>query len=391
MRDQAARPRAAVFHPWLVEGGGSEAIALWAAQALAVDYDVDILTMGQTPLERLNAAYGTSLEEGRIGWVQIPLPRLLARRGDALRAALARRAVRARASAYDLLVSSYNVMDFGRPGLQYVSDFSFDDSLRRALLRDPARWREERRPPALWRRLYLAAGRGIARESSSGWRANRTLANSQWTRRLLAEAFGVESAVVYPPVASAGEIPPWEDRDSGFVTVGRIVPEKRVDELAGIIGLLRAAGQDIHLHVLGRLPEDAYGRALARRASAESDWLRLEGAAYGARKWDFLRAHRFGISGCRHEAFGLSAAEMVRAGMIVWVPRGGGQVEIVDHPELVFDSPSDAAAKIGRILADPDRQRVLREHLRRRAEVFTGEAFQAGIRRAAADLRGIRP
>ncbi len=95
------------------------------------------MTMGATSLGRLNEAYGTALDANRIGIVRIPLPRLLRRRGDAPGAPLwlARAARARRASTTILLFSSYNVMDFGRRGLQYVSDFSFDDSLRRALLR----------------------------------------------------------------------------------------------------------------------------------------------------------------------------------------------------------------------------------------------------------------
>lgn len=384
------RPKAAVFHPWLIEGGGSEAVALWSAQALSDDFDVDILTTGSTGLDALNAAYGTSLRDGAVRLIRARVPGLLLRRGDALRAALASRAVRPRLPGYDLLFSSYNGMDFGRRGMQYISDFSFDDSLRAALLRDPARWAEFRRRPPLGRRLYLGAAGLLARQTASGWRRNLTLANSQWTRRMLAEAFGVESEVVYPPVTGPEPEGPWDGRRDGFVTVGRIVPEKRVDELAEIVAEVGRAGLDVHLHVLGRLPDDDYGRRLARMAASSPERLRLEGAAFGEAKHAFLRGHKYGLSGCRHEAFGLSAAEMVRAGLIVWVPRGGGQVEIVDHPELVFDSPADAAAKIVRVLRDPSRQTALREHLKRQAAKFSSAAFGRGIRRAAEAFRGGR-
>ena len=42
-----------------------------------------------------------------------------------------------------------------------------------------------------------------------------------------------------------------------------------------------------------------------------------------------MASHRYGIHGMREEHFGMAPAEMVRAGVIVWVPRGGGQMEIV--------------------------------------------------------------
>lgn len=389
MRKPSGRPRAAVYHPWLIEGGGSESVTLWAAQALAYDFDVDILTMGSTPLRRLDAAYGTRLEDSEVGLIQVPLPKPLQRRGDALRAALAARAVRPRWPGYDLLFSSYNVMDFGRRGLQYISDFSFDDSLRRAL-ENPGDWREARRRSPLGRRLYLDAARRLARQSRAGWRRNLTLANSRWSRDLMAEAFGIESAVVYPPVVGPDPDVPWEKRADGFVTIGRIVPEKRVDDLADIAAEVRRAGWDVHLHVLGRLPDDDCGRRLEAKAREAGGGLSLEGPVYGDAKRDFLLGHRYGLSGRRHEPFGMSAAEMVKAGLIVWVPASGGQVEIVDHPELVFVSPADATAKIVRVLADPGRQRALREHLRRQAAKLSLGGFIEGIRRAGEEFRETR-
>ena len=52
-----------------------------------------------------------------------------------------------------------------------------------------------------------------------------------------------------------------------------------------------------------------------------------------------MASHRYGIHGMREEHFGMAPAELARAGAIVWVPRGGGQMEIVGHePALMFDS-----------------------------------------------------
>ena len=43
-----SRPRLAVIHPWLLASGGSEPVALWAAQALRDHFRVSLLTMGKT-------------------------------------------------------------------------------------------------------------------------------------------------------------------------------------------------------------------------------------------------------------------------------------------------------------------------------------------------------
>ena len=78
-------PRAAVLHPELRGGAGSEATALWLAQALAGVCRVTLVSMGPVDLPKLDEIYGTSLSSGGAQTVSIPFPRGLARRFDALR------------------------------------------------------------------------------------------------------------------------------------------------------------------------------------------------------------------------------------------------------------------------------------------------------------------
>ena len=61
----------------------------------------------------------------------------------------------------------------------------------------------------------------------------------------------------------------------------------------------------------------------------------------------------------------MAPAELARAGVIVWVPRGGGQMEIVGHePALMYESDDDAVQKI---VGDDGRSRPSRQRLRERA------------------------
>ena len=383
----ARRPRLAVIHPWLRAAGGSEPVALWAAEELKTDYEVEILTMGKSGLDELNAAYGTSLAEPEVRFVRLPIPRLLGTRGDAWRGIRLVRWVRARAREFDVLLSSYNVMDFGRPGIQYISDFSFSDRMRRALMENTGDWREGFRRAGAARRGYLAMGRILSGQTKRGWRRNLTVANSAFTRDLLAAAFGVQTSVVFPPVPRIDSPLPWEQRAEGFVSVGRIVPEKRVIEMINILARVRSASPALVYRVLGRVPDSPYGRTVADRARAAGGWIRLDGPVFGPAKAKKLAGYRYGLAGRFHEAFGIATAEMVRAGMIVWVPASGGQTEIVDHPDLIYDDDADAVAKIGRVLCDPARQSALRAHLAHQAEKFSVERFRAGIREAVTIFR----
>ena len=74
----------------------------------------------------------------------------------------------------------------------------------------------------------------------------------------------------------------------------------------------------------------------------------------------------------------MAPAELARAGVIVWVSKGGGQMEFVGHEAaLMDDSADDAVARITAVLADPTAQERLRHALAARAEMFSTDRFVA--------------
>ena len=84
----------------------------------------------------------------------------------------------------------------------------------------------------------------------------------------------------------------------------------------------------------------------------------------------------------------MAPAEMARAGAIVWVPRGGGQMEIVGHePELMYDTDDEAVEKILAALQNPSEQARLRRHLTIRSEMFSTARFVHQVRDIVARFR----
>jgi glycosyltransferase involved in cell wall biosynthesis len=377
------RPLVAVVHPLLVPGGGSEACALWTLQALQDEYRLALITMGRPDLRALNACYGTAVD-GRIELRTLPIPPGLGRRFDALRAVRLARYCRRHAGDFDLLISAYNVMDFGVPGVQQIADFSFDDALRRELDFESGRTERlfHKRTPA--RALYLKLAAALAGTNGDGWTRNRTVANSEWTRGLLRERLGLASEVIYPPVSGPVAGRPWRDREDGFVVMARLVPEKRIDLVVAVLAEVRRA-KPVHLHIVGRRGRSGYARRLEALCRRHAEWIHLEGEAYGAKKAALLAGHKYGLSGRRAEAFGIAAAEMVKAGQIVWVPDAGGQTEIVAHPDLVFGSRDEAVARILAVITDPARETAVRRHLECRAAVFSSARFACETRALVRD------
>ena len=92
-------------------------------------------------------------------------------------------------------------------------------------------------------------------------------------------------------------------------------------------------------------------------------------------------SHRYGIHGMPGEHFGMSVAEMLTGGCIVFVPDGGGQTEIVGAcAELRYLGPDDAVRKIHAVLSSADEQERLRACLAPRRELFSVERFTHRIR-----------
>ena len=71
---------------------------------------------------------------------------------------------------------------------------------------------------------------------------------------------------------------------------------------------------------------------------------------------------------------------MVKAGCIVFVPNGGGQTEIVNHPALIYEDDDDAVRKIETVLANANLQETLRERLSQGVQRFSAERFTEAIR-----------
>jgi len=358
---------------------------MWGVAALKDEYEVSLVTAGDVDLAGLNAFYGTSLRAPEFAVREAPVPFFLRRnaRAAALRAAYYQRFCRRIAPEFDAMISAYNFCDFGVPAIHFVADVSFDRELCRQWDGRPRGLSRLVYGDSLLRRAYLWLCDRVRDPSGEDYRRQGlTLANSGWTARLLKERCGIEAGVLYPPVA--GDFPsiPHEQQEDGFVFIARIAPEKRIEFAVEILQGVRAMGHDIHFHVVGQVDADAYGRRVRDLCLRHQGWIHLEGRKSGSEKAAFLARHRYGINACPREAFGISVAEQVKAGSIVFVPSEGGQAEIVDHPQLTFDSQEDAIQKVDAVLRRPALREELRRHLAGRGQVFSVASFTDGIRAA---------
>lgn len=374
----------AVFHPRL-GFGGSEAVAMWTLEALKREYRIALIAGGRIDLPKLNAFYGTSVspEECEVVELKLPWPLSSVDWGAALRGVVVDRLMRRHFDRFDVLVNSYNIGDFGRPGIHFLADFSWDEALRYKLDPSPPGLRGLFHTSRPLRGCYLRLTKAIAATPRSGLRnAGMILANSNWSMELLRRQHGLEAQLLYPPVAMrAARVPP-ERKLRRFVSVGRISREKRIEQVVAILKAVRSRGHDVALHIIGDAVDTAYGRQIEQQFRAEGDWIVLEGRLFGEPKARILAESAYGIHARSSEAFGIAVAEMVKAGCITFAPAEGGPAEILSHEALLFCDDDDAVEKICAVLSRPALQATLFEHLERQAEKFSAENFMRDLRAA---------
>jgi len=380
-----------ISHPRLGRGG-SEATTMWALQTLKDDFNVSLITAGEIDIQALNRFYGTSIRSDEISIHKTPLPLFLnvLNGGDALRGVFYQRFCRKIAFEYDLIISAYNICDFGVPAIHFIADFSWDDEIRKSFHPPPSGTRGLFHQNKLLRKIYLELSRIVSNPSGRNVFAGEDLilANSKWSAKIIKQRYGADVNVIYPPVASTfPEISP-KNKESGFVCLGRISPEKRVEQIIEILKKVRRRGHDIRLHIIGGMNETPYGRSIEKLYKIERDWIILEGKRFGLDKTKILSQHSFGIHACQGEAFGISVAEMVKAGCITFVPDEGGQAEIVNHSSLIYKNVGDAVDKIDQVLLNSKLQTKLRSYLYKQGTRFSTEAFINGLRTAVEEFLG---
>jgi glycosyltransferase involved in cell wall biosynthesis len=382
------RRRVLLVQPSLQPPGGGNGVAAWMLQALSSEHHVTVLSWRPVDVDSINRFFGTSLHASHFDTIVVPrtwtlVPDRLPVPAALLRTSLLMRFTRRVSDAFDVIVGAHNEVDYGRRGIQYVH---YPTYLRP---RPAVDWRWYHHAPIALDAYYRVADR-IAGFSLERLKANLTLVNSNWTGRLVAQSLGIVTETLYPPVVDPALQPPWTERARGFLAVGRISPEKELDRVMRVLARVRVAHPDLTLTVVGTT--DRHGRQcfrkLQRLASSMGSWVRFRLDVPRDEVRQLMATHRYGIHGMREEHFGMAPAEMVRAGCLVWVRRGGGQVEIVgEQPRLLYDTDDDAVEKIISVLDDANEEDRLRQALAARAAGFSTRGFVDRIRAIVRDFR----
>lgn len=369
--------------------GGSEATTMWAIQALQDSgAEVTFVTASDFDPQKFNRIYGTQVDAARLNFQRAP--RLPGMKNGAqfahIQSGYFQRYCRELAPHFDICISGYNLIDFGRPGIQLIGDYTWSEELRREL--DPDADLRGRHRNHLIRRLYLSLGDWLRGDRSRPLhaRGDMVLANSSWTREILASnKLGLNDCpVVFPPVmyVPAGGTDAADEvarQPYSFACLGRITPEKRIESIIRILARVREAGYPVTLDIAGVADDQTYGESITRLAESHGEWIRLRGFLASAERDALLASTAFGLHARPAEAFGIAVAEMAGSGCIPFVPDCGGPAEIVDDPALRFSTESEAVEKILAVLAQPESHDTLRRSLSESMSRYRPEQFMVSF------------
>ena len=361
--------------------GGGDYLPLSLIAALQKTSNLTVAADLACNIERTAKTFGIDIDMSTFKVVQVTPPDYNPKKHTVFLSFYRFRQLKRLARNADVCISTASIMDFGKPSHQFVNMLAFGDDDFTAYILNPAAPAR----PGLRARIKRFVSDSVLRPLL-GMRTKRSVIcdkrnhiypNSLFVENLMKEFYGpFNSSVFYPPTLFEAKSTAVSRDPLKVVYIGRIIPEKRLEALIGIVEKARAlTGLDIKFHAAGRLDQSpSYGRKLDGMAQ-ERDWLKFVGALYGDEKAQFLLSGSCAIHAERIEAFGISVVEYLKAGNIAIVPDEGGTPEVVDSPELTYHTDDDAARILARLLTDSEFRERQRTHCATRAEFFSREAY----------------
>jgi len=234
----------------------------------------------------------------------------------------------------------------------------------------------------VWLRLYNWAARENPFET-----ADTVMANSKYIARLVEMLWGGKPLVVNPPVKVRDFQPfctnSFEERDDAVVMIGRISPEKRIEEVVDAVAMSETKPV---LRVIGGLIPSTvpYKNRLEKRAEEKGAKIEFHTNVPRGELVKIATSSKVFVHATAGEHFGVAVVEGMSAGCPVIVHRTGGPYEdITDYGKygLSYLSVEELAEHIDRLLTEPELWNEYHRKSLERAPYFDEEQFASKILR----------
>jgi glycosyltransferase involved in cell wall biosynthesis len=219
-------------------------------------------------------------------------------------------------------------------------------------------------------------------ERSNTRRADRVIVPSRYSASVAHEVYDVpraKLAVVPEPI----DLADWRRRFAAargaratrptVLSVARMYPRKRVDDLLRAAALLRGRIPDAQVRIVGEGPESARLRALHRELQLDDSVILLGEVTRQTLAVEYVSAHCFCLPTVQ-EGFGLVFAEAMAAGLPVVACRAAAVPEIVEDRRtgllVTPRSPGELTTALETLLRSTKLREELGEAAARRVEAF---------------------
>ncbi len=371
--------------------GGGEYLPLTMIAELQKTCEVTLALDWTEHFDRAVSLIGIPVDTAKLKLVKV-MPKGYRKTTNNLFESLVRsRNLKRLAKEADVCISLANLIDFGKPAHHVIisidlGDPAFDDFVAQRHPSIPTRIIRFIKESVLRPLLGIRPKRAILSDPRE-----TIYPNSLYTASLMESFYGkFNSRVFYPPTLfeANGEN---SARDTlSVLFLGRVAPFKRIEDMIAIVEKARViSGKGLKLKIAGKLDEGDYAKRLKSIASTRP-WIEFLGPLYGEGKTRFLFSGSYALHVPRHEAFGISVTEYLKAGVVPVVVDGGGAKEIVADRELEFSSLDEAAEILARLVLDENFRESAKAKCRERAKAFTKESYLKHQREIIASMLASR-
>jgi glycosyltransferase involved in cell wall biosynthesis len=194
------------------------------------------------------------------------------------------------------------------------------------------------------------------------------LTNSEFSRKAIFKTFGVDSAILPPPVdvdifrnsCLASNV-----RNDSILVISRFHPSKKIENVIHLAKLLSQNEVGTCMNIVGNMSLDGIGyinylKDLVRHYGLE-DFVKFDINVKFDRLLDLMRRSKVYIHPLPGEPFGISTVEAMSAGIIPVVPDIGGHTEFVPA-KYQFHTYGEGVQAVAAALAAPASERIRLSH-----------------------------
>jgi glycosyltransferase involved in cell wall biosynthesis len=170
-------------------------------------------------------------------------------------------------------------------------------------------------------------------------RSSTVISNSEFSRRVISKAFGIDSIVLSPPVdvdlfrKAALFSSRSSNRKDAILVISRFHPTKKIENAIRLAKLLKQYKVGNEMKIVGNIPPRRYSYYFYLKHLVDHydlrDYVTFEVNVSFSRLLNLMRESKVYFHPLLGEPFGISTVEAMSAGLIPVVPNIGGHTEFV--------------------------------------------------------------